>query len=380
MKVIVIGAGIGGLAAAHGLEREGADVLVVERGTSGGPQGSGLTLFGNGLNALSALGLGEQLADLTSGGLAPTGGGQRDPSGAWLSRVSSSVVSTTRVVHRAELHAALAASLPRGTVEFGASAQVLDPDSGVVRIGGREESADLVVCADGLRSQSRTALGLDTGTRWAGYGAWRGVTPGPVDGVEPSETWGRGHRFGLVPLPDGRVYWFAVRDGDRDSMGSHRDEVLDMFRDWHDPIREVVSSTPPDGISWSPVEELARPLSAYGRGRCLLLGDAAHAMTPNLGQGGNQALEDAAVLARLLRSLSLSSPTSQHELAPLLACYDDLRRPRTQRIAAMSRRVGMVAQTRGAVRARLRDAAVRATPGSVVSRFTTQLASWQPPE
>lgn len=385
MDVVVIGAGLAGLSTAYGLHHAGARVTVAEQAPADRPQGSGLSLLGNGMTALAALGLAGHVAALTSG-RSPNSGGQRRPDGTWLYRITSTQVGDIRVVHRAELHEALVGALPPGMVRFETSAAVVDAGAGRVRLrdaagGDREFGADLVVCADGIRSPARAVMGLPGELRYAGYGAWRGVTAAPFADVEPAETWGRGLRFGVVPLPDGRVYWFAVRNGSREEDGDHGWTVQATFGGWHDPIRRLVEATPADTISWSPIDELARELPSYVAGRCVLVGDAAHAMTPNLGQGGNQGLEDAATLVRLLAGSTRGTDEAARPgaIEAALTRYDALRRPRSQRIARQSRLLGGVAQAHGPVVTRLRDLAIRGTPAGVTTRSMRRLTDWQPP-
>ena len=383
MKAVVIGAGLAGLATAHGLQAAGVEVSVVERSAPARSQGSGLSLFANGLTALRTVGLGAHIAALT-GGHGPTSGGQRTPDGAWQYQLPGEATRSVRVVHRAELHAVLMGALQPHTVRFETSARVLDPGTGQVQLDDGAHTlvdvhADVVVCADGIRSQARAAIGLDPGLRYAGYGAWRGVTPGPILGVEPCETWGRGLRFGLIPLPDNRIYWFAVRSGALTQRDKHLDQVRQLFGGWHDPIPQVLDATPAGTVSWSPIDELARPLPTFVVGRCVLVGDAAHAMTPNLGQGGNQGLEDAATLTRLLGRFRASSTPEPAQVRAALARYDDLRRPRTQRIALLSRWMGEVAQAQGPVISRVRDALIRVTPSRMAARSIEALSNWTPP-
>lgn len=384
MRAIVIGAGLAGLSAAYGLHRAGVEVLVAEQAPPDRPEGSGLSLLANGLTALEALGLGDHVRELTRGD-APTGGGQRRPDGTWFYRLPGTALSAVRVVHRAELRTVLMGALPPGTVRSRTSAHVDDVRAGRVHLlnpnGTRSDvQGDVVVCADGIRSQARAAMGLPAGVRYAGYGAWRGVTARPMKNIEPSETWGRGLRFGLVPLADGRVYWFAVRSGPRMVCGDHRELVLATFGDWHDPVRRVVQATPADTVSWSPIDELAGRLPSFVAGRCVLLGDAAHAMTPNLGQGGNQGLEDAATLVRLLARLQgARGHPAAGDVLPALASYDALRRPRSQSFARRSRLVGVVGQVHGPATTRIRDAMLGAVPAFTVNRSVRQLQAWRPP-
>jgi 2-polyprenyl-6-methoxyphenol hydroxylase-like FAD-dependent oxidoreductase len=382
MRVAVIGAGIGGLAVVAGLQRAGAEVVVYERAAEIRAVGAGLSLFGNGFTALDALGLGEQVRALGGSGLT-TRAGQRDPGGRWLSRTPPDSVAQLAVVHRADLQAILLAALAPGTLRCGVEVDAVSEDGTSLTLTStpdRVEPFDLIVAADGIRSRVRAGWPTDPGIRYAGYSAWRGVTSGPVDlRGAAGETWGRGTRFGIAPLQDGRVYWFAV-----DSMPPATvidDEyaaVSTLFKSWHAPIGELIGATDPAAVFRLDINELAGTLPSYRRGRCVLLGDAAHAMTPDLGQGGNQALEDAATLVRLIGDAAGAPPGPW--IDPVLTEYDRLRRPRTQRLAKQARLVGRVGQTRGAVASRLRDIAMRLLPDAMLGRQLLDVQAWRPPE
>jgi 2-polyprenyl-6-methoxyphenol hydroxylase-like FAD-dependent oxidoreductase len=236
------------------------------------------------------------------------------------------------------------------------------------------------VAADGLRSRLRSSWPQDPGVRYAGYTAWRGVTESPVD-LEGAagETWGRGLRFGAVPLHDGRVYWFAVASvpaGLR--LPDEHAEVRRLFGGWHRPVPALVEATPPAAVLRHDVHDLARPLPTFRRGGCVLLGDAAHAMTPDLGQGGNLALEDGVTLARLLTGLAPQDQPDPEALEGALERYDQLRRRRTQPVARQARALGRVAQARGPL-AVLRDGLLRRVPPSLVAARLRAVQSWRPP-
>lgn len=373
MRVVVVGAGIGGLATAVGLQRAGADVAVLEQADGPRGTGSGLSIFGNGWTALDALGLGGQaraLALLGMGGLRSV---QRTPDGTVLTSMPPSAVARLGVVHRADLHDLLLASLGPGTVRHGTRVAAVSEDGhDVVLADGSRERADVVVAADGISSGIRAAWPQDPGLRYAGYVAWRGVTATPVNLLGAAgETWGRGRRLGLTPLRDGRVYWYATETTPPGSaVGDAHAEVVQRFASWHAPVAAVLAATPPAVVTRLDVRDLARPLPTFRRGRCVLLGDAAHAMTPDLGQGANQALEDAVTLARLLRMRPVDDA---------LAEYDRLRRPRTRRLSRAARATGVVGQAHGAVAARVRDAAVRMAPGRLLAGQVARIESWQPP-
>lgn len=395
MRVGIIGGGIGGLATAVGLQRAGAEVTVFERYDRPAVGGSGISLFGNGLAALAELGLAQKANEIGAvpGGLGiDTAAGQRRPDGRWLAELPPAVKETVAVVHRADLHRILLDALAPGTLRTGQAARRVSPDgrtvetSSVAAISGSTapvtaEKFDVVVAADGIRSRIRAGWPGDPGVRYAGYRAWRGVTDRAVDvSSGTGETVGRGLRFGIAPLADGRVYWFGVVSGPIGAPIPDGPAALtEWFGDWHQPVRELIEATPPDGIHGLPIEELAGRVPTFRRGRCVLLGDAAHAMTPNLGQGGNQALEDAATLVALLGAATGHAPAGAGGIDDALVEYDRLRRPRTQRIARRASVLGRVLQAGGPVASRLRDAALRLTPPRAAARSALALQRWQPP-
>ncbi|MFD6400542.1 FAD-dependent monooxygenase [Nocardia sp. NPDC060249] len=359
---IVVGGGIGGMAAALALAGKGWSVQVLERAPEVAEVGSGISLWSNALRALDALGVGDTVR---AQGLAEVSAGIRDHRGRWLSRTD---VATLRarfgapvVIHRARLLDVLRAALPEGVVRTGVSVSEVTTDGVVVHSSGTS-SADLVVGADGIHSVVRRAVCGEVSPRYAGYTAWRAVVDIDEPLTEFGETWGRGARFGMAPLADGRVYCFAVYDAPENLPGSLA-EVRDRFGGWHHPISALLAAADPNTVLHNDIYDLPA-LPTFTAGRIALLGDAAHAMTPNLGQGGCQALEDAVVLAR-----SADEPDG-------LARYDRERRPRTQMIVARSARIGTVAQLSARPLVTLRNTALRLTPTSTQLRSMAAILDW----
>ncbi len=396
MEIGIVGAGIGGLVAALGLQRDGHGVAVFERAHQPGAIGAGLSLFGNSFAALDAVGLGGVVRPLTGGDASLFRAGQRDPSGRWLTILPPAAVALLRVVHRAELHRGLLTALRPGTLRPGTEASVAPDGSPVLTVAGNRLHFDLVIAADGINSRARAALGLDPGLRYSGYTAWRGVTRGPVKlNGDAGETWGRGCRFGIVPLPDGRVYWFATQNLPPETVFvDGRAELLKSFGDWHAPIRELLEDTDPEALLRHDVSDLARPLESFVRRRTILLGDAAHAMTPDLGQGAGQAIEDAAAITLLLREsmngggCGAAGPDTGNPdaaspgaaaLDAAVRAYDSSRRPRSQRIARRSRVAGQVGQWEQPVAVAVRDAVLRAIPGRLAGEAALRVQQWEGP-
>ena len=385
MRVAIVGAGIGGLSAAVGLQRAGTEVRVFERAEAVRAGGSGLSIFANGLAALDSLGLREPFEAVTDRRVAEFTAGQRTPDGTWVMRVPTESVGELRIVDRADLHRILLSALDESTVRTSAEVTSAGQD-GTVTIRtpeGREttETVDLVIGADGLRSRVRETVSGVVAPRYAGYSAWRGITAVPVDlGGEAGETIGRGRRFGIAPLADGRVYWFAVANMPEDAVfAEEKGTVEAMFAGWHSPIGALIAATEAGSIRRTPIADLSRALPSFHRGRVVLLGDAAHAMTPNLGQGGGQALEDAATLSALLAPLAARPDPSEAAIAEVLDRFERLRRGRSQSIAAASRRVGALFQLESRPLVAARNALLRLAPAGLMAAQAERVQEWDPP-
>uniref|UniRef100_A0AAU1I5F8 FAD-dependent monooxygenase n=1 Tax=Streptomyces sp. NBC_00180 TaxID=2903632 RepID=A0AAU1I5F8_9ACTN len=376
-RAVVIGGGIGGLTAAAALHRSGWDVTVLERAPSLEPVGAAISLAPNSLRALDVIGLGDEIRDLAAW---QGDGGVRTPSGRWLSRTDADAVATRFggplvLLHRATLVNSLAALLPSGTVRTGISATVTDPgDAGRparVATSDDEMEADLVVAADGIRSAVRPVLFADhPGTVYSGFTTWRVVIPVPGAEFASHETWGRGRIWGSHPLKDGRVYAYAaaITPPSERAPDDEKAELLRRYGDWHDPIPAILAAARPEDVLRHDVHHIAEPLPAYHRGRVALVGDAAHAMPPMLGQGGNQAIEDAVVLA--------------HHCADLPA-YSAARLPRTTALARQAVKVARLNLMTGRAGIAVRNttlAALSKVAPALFLRSFEGIADWGPPQ
>lgn len=368
-RATVIGAGVGGLAAGLALCRRGWDVQIFERATALEDVGAGLAVAPNALKVLDRLGVADRLR--TMAGLEGTGGIQR-PDGRWITQSEAGAAEQrygdpTIVVHRAALVTLLSDALPPGTLRFGAPVTDVDAATGTVVTGGESHSADLVVAADGLQSPVRRKLFPSfPAPLYTGVTSWRFLVASPPYAFAPSETWGHGQVFGAVPLGDGRVYCYATAAAPAGRSAPDEKAMLaELFESWHPPIPQLIAAA--DGVIRTDIRCLDAPPPRFHHGRVALLGDAAHAMTPNLGQGACQAIEDAYVLA--LR-------------APDLARYSAERVPRTTAVASASRRIAKLANLTNPAVTRLRDTAMslvgRLGPDLVLKQ-TDPVMSWRPP-
>ncbi|MEU4274671.1 FAD-dependent monooxygenase [Streptomyces tanashiensis] len=393
-RAVVVGAGIGGLTAAVALHRRGWQVTVCE-GAPGPPvTGAGIGLAPNALRALRAVDVDINRA---VGGAVPATMGVRRPDGRWLTRIGTSDMAVRYgmppiAVPRPALTAALAAVLPPEALRYGTVVTAVDEVAGrpVVRTeAGPGLPADVVVAADGIHSPSRRAHFPDhPAPRYLGETAWRALVEAPDLGIQAmSETWGRGERFGVTPLTDGRFYLYAtavVPAGIRSD--DPRAELRRRFGAWHDPIPALldrVDRLPLADVLRHDLHELAAPLPRLHHGRIAWLGDAAHAMAPNLGQGGCQAIEDAVVLAHLLPAGAEAEGDDGDDgggrgdadgdrgadgIPAALAAYTAARRDRTDAVRVRARRVGRLGALRHPLAVAARDLAVRATPDRLALR------------
>lgn len=337
MRVVIIGAGIGGLAAAVALRRIGVEILVIERAASIREVGAGLSIWSNAVNALRELGLEASVmasASVVERILI------RTPSGCLIAQnelgeISRMAGAPCVCIHRSVLQKILLDSLPPASVLTGARCFGFDDSTAILESGERVK-ADVLVGADGISSVIRDGLHGPEAPRYAGYTCWRGLRHD--NGALPDRSAllaiGAGSQFGLWPCGAGRLYWFLTKKVPRGTTQPKADAVA-LCRDWAAPVPEMVEGTPEDAILQNDIVDRP-PLRWRGRDGVTLLGDAAHASTPNLGQGACQALEDAVVLAHCL------SETLPVEAA--LRKYESLRIPRTTSIVRNSRQTGKALQ------------------------------------
>jgi 2-polyprenyl-6-methoxyphenol hydroxylase-like FAD-dependent oxidoreductase len=364
--VLIAGGGIGGLSLGVALRRAGFSVRVFERAASLRPLGAGITMQTNAILAFRTIGLD---AEVAAAGHAMQRGAILDSRGRSLgtmlvSEMAQELGAPMIAIHRAQLQEVLQKALGPEPLTLGTKVVGYreEPGSVVARLSdGSEVSGDLLVGADGLRSTVRAQLLNDGEPRYAGYTSWRGVceVPGVAEPSVTSESWGPGLRFGIIPLGQGRTYWFATantRAGGIDAPDAHS-ELLPRFGHWHAPIRVLIEQTPVTAIVRTDIHDRP-PVQTWTRGRVVLLGDAAHPMTPNMGQGGGQAVEDAAVLARCL--------AAEPELSAALARYQALRVPRANGFVSQSRRLGEVGQWENPLACWVRDRLFQLVPQSSI--------------
>jgi 2-polyprenyl-6-methoxyphenol hydroxylase-like FAD-dependent oxidoreductase len=368
--VIIIGGGIGGLACAIALQQRGMSATVYEAAPDLQPDGAGILMPPNAMQVLDTLGLAGAVAQ---NGVALRHAEIHDARAGLLQRVDMGALAeryrfATIAIPRARLHSILAGALAPGSLELGrACVSVEDDGSGVQArfADGSLARGELLVGADGLRSAVRRQLFPETGLRYSGQGSYRAIAalalPDALGGVA-QELWAPGRRFGFAAVGPSDVYWYATLDaaaGELRQRAGDLGSLRTIFAAFPAIVGHILAHSAPERLVQTDIYDLA-PLPGWHTGRIALLGDAAHATTPNLGQGGAQAIEDALALAECLAAFE--QPQAAFRL------YEQRRRAKVTMVVRRSWQIGRLAHLRNPLGRALRNAAMRHTPGSAVQR------------
>ncbi len=368
--ILIAGGGIGGLCTAIALQKQGFCVKVFEAAGEIKPLGAGLVLAANAVRALDFIGIkevvvkeGKMLNAFTI--LSDTGNA--------ISKVNTRKIKQDYdtgnfTIHRAELHKALLSQLQEDTLITGKKCTGIKQNDTEVTLffeDGSKETGDYLIAADGVHSVIRQQLIPGSIPRYSGYTCWRAVIDAGMNEFgsdRSSETWGPKGRFGIVPLTSNRIYWFACINGkeqDKRLEAYSARDLLNNFRNYHHPISEILSLTNDSQLLRNDIIDI-KPIKQFAFARVLLLGDAAHATTPNMGQGACQAIEDAAVLSNCI--------SKTPDIGQAFRSFEKKRIARTTRIVNISRSIGAMAQWENPLLCRLRNTMLRNIPESMSAR------------
>ncbi|QIJ60629.1 FAD-dependent monooxygenase [Streptomyces sp. JB150] len=358
-RVLIAGGGIGGIATALALQQQGIDCVVFERAPQLRDGGAGLHIWTNGMLALARLGVADQVARIAPAQSAchfATSAGR--PIGTWpVGEFVERYGQATVAIGRSDLHGILRDAVSAPVVTGAEVTGYTEHEDGVSLhfADGTSAQGDLLIGADGIRSAVRAQLLGPQPPDYTGYIAWRGHARMSAEEIPPgtfTALFGQGTRFTYYDIAPGVVHWMSVADGPAGGRDEGTPEqTLQMLRErhagWTGPVRRILDATVPESILRGDVMD-RKPDAVWGRGRVTLLGDAAHAMSFNIGQGACQAIEDALVLAG-----HLAAPGTDAVRA--LRVYEAERQERTRPMQLLAHRIGVLGSLHNPAAVWLRD-------------------------
>jgi FAD-dependent urate hydroxylase len=360
-KISIIGGGISGLCTAIALQRKGIHVDVYEKEKKVQEHDTGIILSGNAIRAFYLMGLG---AELRESGLEADGCLLKSDSGNVIAEFNyhaPSHIPNYLFIHRSELQRILTDALLPGSLHLDKHLVDFTHDKTITLFfkDGTSVETDYLISCDGAASQIRTKLWPDSSLNYSGFSCWRGIIEDPPVNVSGySETWGPRGRFGIAPLTDNQVFWYAIKKSSAE-YGQMSDwspiDLLFNFFYYHSPIQEILESTSPDHIIYDDLYEL-RPLTPLQSGNILLLGDSAHASMPNIGQGASQAAEDAVYLAKWV--------SSEKYVDKAFSKYEAHRQERMKLVQDEMKMYGLAARIDFPILCSLRNKLLQMTPAS----------------
>ncbi|CAI3117715.1 TPA: FAD-dependent urate hydroxylase HpxO [Acinetobacter baumannii] len=343
MNVVIIGAGMGGLTTGIALKKFGHQVRIFEQTEKILPVGAAISLWSNGVKCLNYLGLTEKIAKL---------GGQMDDL-AYVDGLTGDVMTQFSLrplieevgqrpypVARADLQNMLMDEFGRDQIYLGKKMVSLEDKADYVEVhfaDGSSTQADLLIGADGTHSMTRAyVLGQQVQRRYAGYVNWNGLVEISED-LAPAQQWttyvGEGKRASLMPVADGRFYFFLdvpLPAGLENNRDEYKKLLKLYFADWCQPVQQLIERLDPQKTNRVEIHDI-EPFTQFYKGRVVILGDAAHSTTPDIGQGGCQAMEDAIYLARSLQINTLG-------LEDALRRYQNKRNERANELVLRARK------------------------------------------
>jgi 2-polyprenyl-6-methoxyphenol hydroxylase-like FAD-dependent oxidoreductase len=316
MKAIIIGGGIGGLTTAIALQQQGIDFEIYEAAPELKPVGAGIVMASNAMQVFQRLSIEQKIMQA---GLEVHQAFGVDENFRLISgldvkgKVASRYGIGSYAIHRGRLQQVLLSEIDNSKVHLNKrleSVQQIDSKVKVAFQDGSSVEGDIVIGADGIKSTVRKNIFGDLPLRYSGQTCWRGmakfILPDDKKG-NSYEMWGpkKGLRFGFVPTTPDEVYFFTTffTSADGRDAGPNKEKLLQLYAPFGDLPRLIIDATLEDNIIRSDINDLA-PIPQWWKDRVVLVGDAAHATTPNLGQGGCQAVEDAYVIAKCLKENS----------------------------------------------------------------------------
>ena len=359
MKIAIIGGGIGGLTTALALKQNGQDITIYESASEIKPVGAGIIMANNAMQVFDKLGVREKIenAGCKISDIKITNAQLKTISESNLTKFEEKFGVHNVAIHRADLQKILADEIGFENIQL--SKRLLKIEQGkdfeLTFDDNTSIKADVVIGADGIKSTVRTQLFGTRNLRDTKQRCWRGVSE--LDSTSKYnhtaiEAWGKGKRFGFVKISSKKVYWYAVIN---EELKNDNSNIAELFNDFHPEILKIITESPKDNIIFSDIIDM-QPSKQWQKGKVCLIGDAAHATTPNMGQGACQAVEDAYILGKLFGQGKC--------VEDAFAQYEKLRMEKAHFIVNTSWTIGKVAHFQNSMAVWLRNALVKAMPKS----------------
>lgn len=361
MKITIIGAGIGGLTTAIALQQKGIEVELFEAAPEIREVGAGITLAFNAMQVYERLGLADEIcrAGHLVNRLIITDQKFQPISIINLQSFQQKYGVDMAAIHRGALQKILADRVGEKNIHLGKKLESILPTDANLTLqfeDGTKHQTRLLIGADGIHSQTRAFVTQKAVIRNANQPCWRGLTNFnlPEEYLhQPVEMWGKGKRFGFVYISDLKVYWYALTTG---SPTMPDPMPAKVFKGFNPLVSQIIESTPSDQIIYSDLLDL-KPITTWHSDKICLIGDAAHATTPNMGQGACQAVEDAWTISQCL---------AENEPALAFAKFQKQRIAKATKVVNRSWQIGKLAHLENQVGIWLRNTLMNALPQAVV--------------
>ncbi|MFT5824082.1 MAG: 2-polyprenyl-6-methoxyphenol hydroxylase-like FAD-dependent oxidoreductase [Crocinitomix sp.] len=371
MTFDIIGAGIGGLTTAIALEQKGFNVRIFEQAEEIKPVGAGIILANNAMQVYDKLGL-KKIIEENGNHISTIN----------LTTPNLKALSTIDLNHFEKKHGVKNVAIHRGTLQ-----QILMDKLATTKINLNYKLNDVVknetghslsfenglsvqsanlIGADGIHSKVRQHLFSNNRIRHANQICWRGITTYTLPSAlqhELNEAWGKNERFGFVQIAENKVYWYALKSFKHDKNEHSLDDLAQSFDNYNSVIKNIIASSQKEQINKAEISDL-KPIKIWHKENVCLIGDAAHAATPNMGQGACQAIEDAYVLAECL---------NKYETNRAYAEFQKLRIKKAQSVVKASWNIGKMAHISNPILKAIRDQMMRMTPAALGKNRTEQL-------
>ncbi len=373
MKISIIGAGIGGLTTAIALRQKGFEVEIFEASIDFRKAGSGINLAINAMQVYKKLGVYDEISSLGSytKALLVTDEKMGVITKVDLENAEIKYKAKTYAIHRAALHSILLSRLDGVKIHLNKRIKALSQTDDGVNFtfeDGTSYVSNVLIGADGIHSVVRKSIFRNTELRIAKQACWRGIVHIDIPQrykIELNELWGKGKRFGFVHINENDVYWYALTNYKTDyKIEFSNTNVEELFSDFSPLIRKIISSTEKSSIIFNEMIDL-KPISSWYHKNVCLIGDAAHATTPNLGQGACQAIETAYVLADCL--------ASEKNIQSAFQKLENVRKKNAEKVVNTSWTIGKMAHIENRFGIFLRNNLMRLIPNKLSENQSTAI-------